>query len=51
MVKKEKTSSTKGKWEAANQELTNFEKTVSEIAAMENELAKLKAQLGQLAAK
>ena len=51
LVKKEKTSSTKGNWEAADQELANFEKTVSEIAAMENELAKLKAQLGQLAAK
>ena len=31
--------------------MANLEKTVSEIAAMEKELAKLKAQLGKLAAK
>jgi len=51
IVKETKTSSSKEKWEAAEEEMANLEKTVSEIAAMEIELAKLKAQLGKLAAK
>lgn len=51
IVKETKTSSSKEQSEAAEEEMANLEKTISEIAAMEKELAKLKAQLGNLAAK